>query len=280
MLLVAHSVCAERIRNVQDFLEVPICIENVSSFERLQIYNRQYWYRLTDCLYDDYPGMRAIIGNKRFYLFSCAYLIKFPSRNFSLSELGQNLVQFTEENPEWGGRRQRAFVEMARFEWAQVVAFDREFLPALNLTSLAGKNPDQLLFRLQPYLTLLELNYPFDEFVIALKKNESNHSESIAQRDVNKIQSDGMFSLPKKNKVWLAVHRLNNQLYYKRLEEPAFILLSELKAGRNLAEACNVLVTNYTNKKALDLNQSIQNWFKEWGMLGWFVDPNASNSYN
>ena len=29
--------------------------DRLSSFERLEIYNRQYWFRLQDCLYDDYP---------------------------------------------------------------------------------------------------------------------------------------------------------------------------------------------------------------------------------
>ena len=36
--------------------------DRLSSFERLEIYNRQYWFRVLDCLYDDYPGLRAI-GN-------------------------------------------------------------------------------------------------------------------------------------------------------------------------------------------------------------------------
>ena len=27
----------------------------------LEIYNRQYWFRVLDCLYDDYPGLRAIL---------------------------------------------------------------------------------------------------------------------------------------------------------------------------------------------------------------------------
>ena len=30
--------------------------DRLTSFERLEIYNRQYWYRLKDCFYDDYPG--------------------------------------------------------------------------------------------------------------------------------------------------------------------------------------------------------------------------------
>jgi hypothetical protein len=33
--------------------------DRLSSFERLEIYNRQYWFRVLDCLYDDYPGPRV-----------------------------------------------------------------------------------------------------------------------------------------------------------------------------------------------------------------------------
>ena len=40
--------------------------DRLTSLERLEIYNKQYWFRLLDCLYDDYPGLRAILGQSRF----------------------------------------------------------------------------------------------------------------------------------------------------------------------------------------------------------------------
>jgi hypothetical protein len=40
--------------------------DRLTSFERLEIYNRQYWFRLKDCFYDDYPGLRAVLGDRRF----------------------------------------------------------------------------------------------------------------------------------------------------------------------------------------------------------------------
>src|ERR1700678_2842102 len=40
--------------------------DRLTSFERLEIYNRQYWFRLKDCFYDDYPGLRTILGGSRF----------------------------------------------------------------------------------------------------------------------------------------------------------------------------------------------------------------------
>ncbi|MBL9131755.1 MAG: putative DNA-binding domain-containing protein, partial [Verrucomicrobiaceae bacterium] len=32
--------------------------DRMSGFERLEIYARQYWFRLLDCLHDDYPALR------------------------------------------------------------------------------------------------------------------------------------------------------------------------------------------------------------------------------
>lgn len=40
--------------------------DRLSSFERLEIYNRQYWFRVLDCLWDDYPGLRATVGERKF----------------------------------------------------------------------------------------------------------------------------------------------------------------------------------------------------------------------
>src|SRR4051812_39764790 len=41
--------------------------DRLTSFERLEIYNRVYWFRVLDCLYDDFPAVAAIIGRPRFH---------------------------------------------------------------------------------------------------------------------------------------------------------------------------------------------------------------------
>ena len=40
--------------------------DRLTSFERLEIYNRQYWWRLMSSLAEDFPGLQAILGNRRF----------------------------------------------------------------------------------------------------------------------------------------------------------------------------------------------------------------------
>ncbi len=40
--------------------------DRLTSFERLEIYNRQYWFRIVDCLYYDFPRMRALLREEKF----------------------------------------------------------------------------------------------------------------------------------------------------------------------------------------------------------------------
>src|ERR1700757_3941399 len=98
--------------------------DRLSAFERLEIYNRQYWFRVLGALAEDFPGLRAVLGGSRFEAMSVAYLSAHPSRSFTLRNLGSKLVEWLEENPEWGGRRHALAVEVARVEWAFVEAFD------------------------------------------------------------------------------------------------------------------------------------------------------------
>ncbi len=71
--------------------------DRLSAFERLEIYNRVYWFRILDCIYDDYPGLRAILGERKFMRLATAYLAKYPSISFTLRNLGQRLEKFLRE---------------------------------------------------------------------------------------------------------------------------------------------------------------------------------------
>ena len=96
----------------------------LTAFERLEIYNRQYWFRVLGALAEDFPGLRAVIGGRRFDALSIAYLTAHPSRSFTLRNLGSKLPEWLAAHPEQAGRRHRLAVDVARIEWAFVEAFD------------------------------------------------------------------------------------------------------------------------------------------------------------
>src|SRR5882724_9803053 len=79
--------------------------DRLSSFERLELYNRMYWFRLIECFYEDNPGLRGLLGERRFARLMQAYLAKYPSRSFTLRNLCARLEQFLGEEPRWTAPR-------------------------------------------------------------------------------------------------------------------------------------------------------------------------------
>jgi hypothetical protein len=252
--------------------------ERLSSFERLEIYNRCYWFRVLDCLYDDYPGLRAILGERKFMRLATAYLAKYPSTSFTLRNLGDRLEQFLREEPHWSAPREELALDMACFEWAQVVAFDGDARPAITPDDILDESPNTLQLGLQPYLSLLKLNYAVDDFLLAVKKRESDVLRSEASNIVESMPGKTGASrksrvrLPRRERIHLAVHRHDNLLFYKRLEPEAFAILGALSRGKTVEEAC-VQALSGAILTDMDWSAKIKAWFKNWTALGWFCRP-------
>jgi hypothetical protein len=248
----------------------------LTSFERIEIYNRQYWFRLYDCLYDDFPGLRAVLGEAKFESLIRAYLVKYPSRSFTLRNLGMRLGQFVREEPSRCGRKLAIAADMVDFELAQVVAFDGPSRPAIGVDDLRGRDPSTLRLGLQPYLSLLAMKYPLDDFVIALKRRDAAlRSEASNAIDTSAAGSrrSRQAALPRRRRTYVGVHRFDNALYYKRLDAPAYAILCALRDGHPLADACEA-GARATNGRLSPA--TITSWFESWGQLGWLC-RRASN---
>ena len=242
--------------------------DRLSSFDRLELYNRMYWFRLFDAIQDDCPGLRAAVGERAFWRLAQVYLERRPSRSFTLRNLCSRLVDFIRENPRLTAPRTALAVEVARFEWAQTVAFDGESRPLLTAEDLAGKPPTRLRMGLQPYITLLELRHPIDTFVISVKRREVMRSEASNAPDSSAAppRTARRPPLPRLSRTWVAVHRHNNRLFYKRLDPAAFKILEALSKGRTLTRAIAA-----AGPKARPAQ--VRKWFTTWMALGWFCAP-------
>ena len=86
----------------------------LSSFERLEIYNRQYWFRVLSCFAEDFPGLRSIIGSGKFERLMRTYLTDCPSLSFTLRNLGSRLEAWLRSNPQWIVPRETLALDMVR----------------------------------------------------------------------------------------------------------------------------------------------------------------------
>jgi hypothetical protein len=248
----------------------------LTSFERLEIYNRQYWFRLITAVSEDYPTLNALLGPKRFDALILAYLAEHPSTSWTLRDLGAKIPAFLKAYPEFGGSRHRLAVDVASLELAYVDAFDGKHLDPLTADEAQAIGPDSRL-SLQPHLQLLELAYPVDNLVLAVKKDSPE--VDIVSGAATRLEAKVRLKLPsmRQQRVWLAVHRYEDSVYYRRLRREAFLLLSSLHSGTTVSEAVGYAF----EKTKLNVEQQaavLRESFAHASELGWFCLPEAEES--
>jgi hypothetical protein len=240
----------------------------LTSFERLEIYNRQYWFRVLSAFAEDFPGLEAVLGRKRLDAMAVAYLADNPSASYTLRNLGSGLVRWLCENPKWGGKRYDLVLDVARLEWAYIEAFDGEQKPALTGADLSKRSADSHL-SLQPYVRLLELSYPADDFIIAVHRAQPEADVASNAHAGTTTPSARRIAPMRRETTYLAVHRFDYSVYYKRLDREAFATLSALRNGASLADA---LVEGFAHSDLpeQEVPARVQQWFATWAELGWF----------
>jgi hypothetical protein len=249
--------------------------DRLSSFERLEIYNRQYWFRLYSSFEEDFPGLKAILGGKKFDRLMRDYLTECPSQSFSLRNLGSQLESWLRSHPDYVEPRNDLAMDMVRLEWAHIEAFDSGELPLLDPDDLASIDEDSQL-HLQPYLRVLELRYPVDDLLIELRSESgssdaSSNNASVARR-TRHVRRVAMLA---SEHLYLAVHRHQNSVYYKRLHAEDYRLLAALLAGQPIGAAIDTAFQQSMIAEG-ERGSFLQQAFATWASLGWFVQTERS----
>jgi hypothetical protein len=245
--------------------------ERLTSFERLEIYNQQYWWRLLGVFQEDFHGLRSVLGIRKFDRLAIAYLQAHGSTTWSLRDLGQYLVNFLESHPDLTQPKTALALDMARVEWAKVIAFDGPALPMLDPQRIARTPPERLKLRLQPFITFLELRHPIDHMLKRLR--ETSGATAIASNAMSGAKHRKarlLHASPSRKPIHLAVHRREFSVYYKRLDPEAYRLLVALRGGANLTDACTAAFADSKVPEA-EAAEKIRSWFQAWMQLGWLT---------
>ncbi len=243
-----------------------------SPLERVQTYNRMYWYRTLDSLLEDFPGVRAIVG-KKFTPLAEEYLQKHPSTSFTLRHLGHAFPAWLKRNSAKLSAATAAMAaECAAVEWALCLAFESEAKPTLDPAKLgaAGK----LKLALQPHLALFALRYDVPGFLTKLRRDDNGHAEpgnAAATAGPAGSKSPPAVRRPAARKTFAAVYRTpDNAITTKLLEATEHALLADLAGGEPLGRA---LAAAGRRRGAPDAAK-LQGWFADWMSRGWLASRN------
>lgn len=207
----------------------------------VQVYTRAYALRLHAAIAEDFPGVRALLGEVAFDDLLHRYLAAQPSRHPNLIFAGRDLPRFMAGS---GLPQCELAVDVARVEWAMTEAFHApEFTPAdlSHLATLAADADERLRLRPNPSLRLLRLGYPVVELLDALREGAPVRA-------------------PSRRPTCVAVYRHADVVFRTAVPEWVHDTLLALTSGRTLAQA---LV-------GADAS-AVGEWFQRWAAHGLFA---------
>ena len=233
--------------------------EQLSAKERLDIYVDDYWSRCFNSLKDDFPVLQHIWGEQKFHTIVEQYLLEHPSSSYSLRNLGDKLQAFILAKYE--GQDKGMVLDIIRFEWAKIEAFDNPALPAFDPSKLNKSQKERLTslsLVFQPHVCLLRLEYPVYEVIDAVAKN---------------TDAKDKITLPAQRETFTVVYRRDLKIYHKEIEKPYFLLLEQMKKGLSLEAACDEILPRLDTKEINRLAKMAKAWFALCVTNRWLVAP-------
>jgi hypothetical protein len=138
--------------------------ERLSAVDRLEIYANMYFFRLRDCLAEDFRAVHAVVGPTHFHNLITDYVLAYPSTHPSLRFAGRHLPPMLATH----GLSDRwpFLADLARLEWAMLDAFDAADVRVLQESDLERVPAEEwpaLRLSLVSSAQLLSLDWPVHE---------------------------------------------------------------------------------------------------------------------
>ncbi|MGO9062252.1 MAG: DUF2063 domain-containing protein [Candidatus Binataceae bacterium] len=229
--------------------------ERLRALERIDIYANAYFYRLLDCLKEEFPATLAVVGPDDFGALARDYLLKYPPSEPSIIHVGRYLPTFLRNHrlaEQW-----RFIAELARLERVILDVFHASDAPALEVEALRRIPPKQW-----PGLKLRA--HPAVEIV---------HGEWRVADVLSAVESGDDWSEPGHQSVAVLVWRQDAQVRYRELPEIEARALSLLSEGATFAAICDAIAgdAEQTDQTTL-IGQMLVRWLADEIIL---ADANA-----
>jgi hypothetical protein len=192
----------------------------LTAVERIDIYANMYFFRIRDCLEDDFPAVLAVIGGAHFHNLITDYLLHHPPSHFSLRYAGRHLAPFLTHHPL--SKQWPYLGDLASFEWAIVEAFDAADTVPLDAQALVRIPQDEwpaLHFSLVPPARLLTLGWPVHE----VWQRRASHDEGV-----------GVAAHATHVRVW----RQDLRVFHRVIDPVEMSALGAIVAGASFGEVC------------------------------------------
>jgi hypothetical protein len=235
----------------------------LTAVERLAIYRQNYYGRLLECLREGFPVLMHALSQDVFDALARGYLQRYPSRSYTVAQLGTKFPHYLAETRAEGAQGDRLppdwpefVIDLATLELTFNEVFDgpgpegERPLDPDNLQLIPPDRwPEARLVGVS-CLRLLALRYPVHKYFKAVRRQENPAPPGPA-------------------KTYLAVTRQQYTVRYCGLSAPAYQVLRALLGVESVGKAIGLAAE--TAGPDLDrLANNPRGWFHDWTAKGFF----------
>jgi hypothetical protein len=242
----------------------------LSSLERLEIYSRSYWSRVLDALGQDFPGVRAVLGARRFDRLRRAYLADCSSESFTMRNLGRRLPAWMEHHAALAGPNFDVATDMAKLEWAQIESFDAAECERLSPAEIAALDAGGTL-HLQPHLRWMQASSEVDSLLLEAQRAVERTGGKPRGFAESRIARNRSAPTP----LYLAIHRQQLVVHFKRIDAEMFRLLEALARPAPVGEALEFAYAE-AHRSSEECRQHVEESFALFASLGWFCNSDPA----
>lgn len=231
--------------------------DQLTPYERLHIYHRQYWWRLLRHLQEHMPLLVRLLGYEAFnQKIGVPYFTRYPPNHWMLHYLGLRLPLWMRQ--EYRGINHHPLWEASRIDWAFKHSFFALRKTSLQLPSLiTSKSLERLLdkpLRLQPHVHLLALQRPWLPYREQLLEQEGDYW----------IQKG--LPLLRKEKSHVVIFRCTSyEVKWKSLTPSAFRFLSKFR------KTCSIYQALEQMDKMDEAAHQLRDWLQTWIGYQWLA---------
>jgi hypothetical protein len=197
--------------------------ERLSAAERVGIYADSYFYRLLECLGEDFPATQAVLGTDNFAALVKGYLLEHPPTEPSILYAGLYLADFLNDHPL--AERWPFIADLARLERAVLDVFHAADSPPLRIEALQTVPSEKW-----PALKLR--THPAVDIV---------HSEWRIADVLHSVEQGREWTDPKYKEASVLVWRQNAFVNYRNLEPVERDALVIVAKGASFAAVCETM---------------------------------------
>jgi hypothetical protein len=128
-------------------------------------------------------------------------------------------------------------------------------------------------------MSLLALGYPADELLLAVRKDvdpSGAASNGVAER--NRRRHVTRVGQLKPTPIFLAVHRVDDEVYFRRLDRSQFAVVAALAGGKSLSDAATFALDG--TRGGFERTAAVEEWSYNWAAPGWFCAPERCSKKN